>query len=297
MLILSKSEIDEIRKEYCEYCGLPAPIEGYQHIHHIHHRGSGGKDIAENLMQLCPECHAKAHAGEIKLWEQIVIVANREGKTPEEICEAIDLLADKLLPQNYKLKSPGNPFGDRTLDDVLQIYFQCEEVEGNSMWAKATILAAMQDSGLKVKNISALCGCSPAAIRERIRTYRAFPDETMRAIDKSFTHHRLAAKTKKPAQWIDLVCEMDLSTRQLKEAIEAEGQGETIKKDVLLEKAERTVRMVKEVLIEQCEAAGWLQKELENILRRRDADEGTNEVLCITPDPPCNNSEVYQCSA
>jgi 5-methylcytosine-specific restriction endonuclease McrA len=45
----------------CEVCGVIATD-----IHHILYKSQGGKDIIENLIGLCRECHNKAHANEIK---------------------------------------------------------------------------------------------------------------------------------------------------------------------------------------------------------------------------------------
>ena len=44
---------------YCEKCHTKAVD-----IHHIHGRGKG-KDIIENLMALCRDCHNMVHAGKI----------------------------------------------------------------------------------------------------------------------------------------------------------------------------------------------------------------------------------------
>lgn len=45
----------------CEVCGKRA-----QDIHHIHGRGKG-KDVIENLMAVCRDCHKAAH-GEAKTY-------------------------------------------------------------------------------------------------------------------------------------------------------------------------------------------------------------------------------------
>jgi len=48
------------RKAFCQICGEPA-----KHNHHIFTRGSYGPDAKWNLICLCPECHNKAHSGNI----------------------------------------------------------------------------------------------------------------------------------------------------------------------------------------------------------------------------------------
>jgi 5-methylcytosine-specific restriction endonuclease McrA len=40
----------------CEYCSSPA-ID----IHHLIFKSQGGKDVIENLIALCRDCHNKAH--------------------------------------------------------------------------------------------------------------------------------------------------------------------------------------------------------------------------------------------
>lgn len=72
--------IKAMRKPYCERCGRAASIEP----HHVFTVGSGGKDIAENLVQLCTDCHIAAHAGGIEREELLGIIAEREGVDADE---------------------------------------------------------------------------------------------------------------------------------------------------------------------------------------------------------------------
>lgn len=59
--IVDKGAIREARRERCEYCGGTWGLQ----VHHIKSRGSGGDDVAENLICLCEVCHTRAHSGEI----------------------------------------------------------------------------------------------------------------------------------------------------------------------------------------------------------------------------------------
>ncbi|WP_054697647.1 HNH endonuclease signature motif containing protein [Syntrophomonas palmitatica] len=237
--------------------------------HHVRPRGwnkDRNLDIKEDLICLCPECHTKTHSGNIPRWSLIEIIARREGKTPTEICEIIGLLVNNTLPKDYIFTEEKNLFFGKNLEEVLQVYCNCDEAEETAKWLKAEVLTAMVDMKIKVTEISSLVGCSPASVRESIKTFRAFPEPHMRALDKSFTHHRIAAKTTNPQKWMDVACIQALSTRQLREAILAETNNNTIIKDANQEKAERALRMIKEVLNAGEAPAVWLKGQMYNIL-------------------------------
>lgn len=78
--VKDRKMIKAMRKDYCERCGAYANIEP----HHVFTVGSGGGDIAMNLVQLCTSCHIGAHDGSIKRDELLAIVARREGVTYED---------------------------------------------------------------------------------------------------------------------------------------------------------------------------------------------------------------------
>jgi len=258
----------EEKIEYCEYCGN-ATESMAKHTHHIKSRGSRGKNVElkENRIVLCAECHTKAHAGNIGRWELIVIVAEREGKTPEQICEIIGLMVDKFLPKDYVIDAPHSKFNGHSLDEVLQAYFSYVEITETTLWERAAILSGMMESGIKQKTLSSLVGCSPATIREQVRTYRAFPEENLRAQDMSFTVHRIASKTQEPQKWIDSACINGYSTRQLEEAIKLETGGEEYQKSADLEKAERAIRIIKEIIEgDNMEAQKVILDEMEELI-------------------------------
>lgn len=78
--VKDRKMIKAMRKDYCERCGVYANIEP----HHVFTVGSGGGDIAMNLVQLCTSCHIGAHSGSVKRDELLAIVARREGTTCED---------------------------------------------------------------------------------------------------------------------------------------------------------------------------------------------------------------------
>lgn len=73
--------INACRLPFCELCGGPADIEP----HHIFTRGAGGRDIQENLIQLCTRCHIMFHNGDIPRDVLLGIVADREHHTVDYI--------------------------------------------------------------------------------------------------------------------------------------------------------------------------------------------------------------------
>ena len=61
----------------CEVCGQPCG----NGPHHITTRGAGGSDVPENLIQLCPSCHSKAHNGLIdKDWLRRIAARREKNK-------------------------------------------------------------------------------------------------------------------------------------------------------------------------------------------------------------------------
>ena len=71
--VRNQATIDNCRRDYCEMCGQPAGNEP----HHIFPRGAGGPDIPENLIQLCPACHRKAHSGVFTKERLLKVVGRR----------------------------------------------------------------------------------------------------------------------------------------------------------------------------------------------------------------------------
>ena len=78
----------QAQKLHCEHCGWRA----YGGAHHIVTRGAGGPDHSYNLIQLCADCHTKAHAGQIDKRDLWNIVARREGVEAQELIDAVNRL-------------------------------------------------------------------------------------------------------------------------------------------------------------------------------------------------------------
>lgn len=227
--------------------------------HHIRTVGSGGSDTKENQIQLCFDCHRAAHDGGIPRHQLVALVARREGKVPQEIYRAIGL----PVPEDCPAQAPAHtPFGGRTLDDLIQLYVSLLESEEDTRWQRAAIVVALVD-GMKIpiRKVSGLLGCSPAQVREMARTWRAFPTPESRAKDLTWYHHRVAATTNDPEGWIDQAAANAWSTRQMQEAVNA-SENQHAEADLALAKAEKAVRMVREVLGSGGAPAQWLASEL-----------------------------------
>ena len=48
-------------KEFCEHCRWTPPAPRMLHAHHVFPISFGGSDTLDNLIVLCPNCHAVAH--------------------------------------------------------------------------------------------------------------------------------------------------------------------------------------------------------------------------------------------
>ena len=59
--------VKEISNGICWLCDQPAPFKDksgkpFLHSHHVEYLANGGKDVIENCIAVCPNCHARIHA-------------------------------------------------------------------------------------------------------------------------------------------------------------------------------------------------------------------------------------------
>lgn len=94
--VKDKKSVKATKKDYCEYVdevtGIRCGKRCYREPHHVESVGSGGPDIEENQIQLCDECHTKAHTacrGYSKKW-LYTIISRRMMKSLEEIINAVE---------------------------------------------------------------------------------------------------------------------------------------------------------------------------------------------------------------
>jgi hypothetical protein len=255
------SVINSIRKPYCELCGSPA--HGWPH--HIKTRGAGGKDVPENLIQLCALCHDKAQQYKIPRRTLIEIVARREGVSVEEIYRKNNWSLDGKLPHEVYVP---NPVAGKTFEEVLELYLFCLENGENSIWDRAAVITVMHDSmGLKPRQIASAIGCSASQVRKMTRVFNVFPREEDRIPYLSFRHHQIAAHTTEPQKWLTAAMDNQWSTRRMQEEIKGSVSPDS-KEDQAWEKAERVLLLAEEVLTTGNEAGDWLQTELKKLIHR-----------------------------
>lgn len=266
--IRDRSVIQAIREEAeyrCEYvdpatglrCGREAPGEP----HHIRTRGAGGGDIRENLIQLCGEHHRAVHDGRLDRHFLIETVAKREGKTVEEIYAILALLP--VEPPAVEAAPP-----EPTLEELIAAYQQLDEQEQEVRWVKGQLLDAMLKAGAKTSWLSSQLGVSPAQIRELVKVYRTFPEESMRIPSLSWYHHRVAANSPDPAKYIALANDEHLSTRELRKRIlEDEGRPDINRQEEEddMKKARKLAEKVELFLAQGGEAAAWLKDRLREL--------------------------------
>jgi hypothetical protein len=105
----------------------------------------------------------------------------------------------------------------------LAVFITLMEAEADSQWAQATWAYAM--TGRYGRRTAALLagdtGLSAGYVRQLVATARAFPTPADRAADLSFSHHRVAAMTTDPAQWITAAAAHQWSVDDLRLAIRA----------------------------------------------------------------------------
>ena len=108
-----------------------------------------------------------------------------------------------------------------SLEAYISRFVELREQETETLWEQAALAHEMTGVfGRKTASIVASeVGLSAAYVRQLISLASAFPDETVRAQDLSFTHHRLAAMTEDPAGWIEQAVANEWSVKDMRQAI------------------------------------------------------------------------------
>lgn len=86
-----KQMVKRIAEGKCQYCGSDAPFmdkqgQPYLEAHHVVRMADGGKDVIENMVAICPNCHRKVHVLED---EKITIVLEKIAKNNKKKLERL----------------------------------------------------------------------------------------------------------------------------------------------------------------------------------------------------------------
>lgn len=254
----------EMRLPYCEYCGHSG---GAFHTHHIHSSGAGGPDIRANKINLCPICHRRAQDYEIKPYELAILVARREKAKVRDVYGAIGLPVPENIEELEELAKTDKET-PKTIEDLISMLIQTEQNSQEIRFLQGEIINELTSRNVKYSFIASQIGKSTAYIRTVHKTFIAFPTEEQRIPTLSWTHHKIAAFTDNPAQWIARAADEEMSTRQLREAILREEDQEAIVEDEnkkALAQAEHVLAKVLEIIEKGGPAAAWLKAELQNL--------------------------------
>ena len=263
----------DMRKDYCEFCGR---THGSFETHHIKTSGSGGPECRANKINLCVECHDKAQTYIIKPWELIIRVALRESAPIDIIYQAIGWpipgnikeLEDKSEELSQSADFASLPY--RPYEEIVAMLIETVEDIDALEFCQGQIMDLMNRMGHSMSSIAAGIGKSVGYVSARIKTYRAFPEDSMRAKDMSWTHHRYAANTDNPPKWIDEAVKNQYSSRELDRAIK-ELPIDKPKTD-WQSKAEKALDDVNAVLSVGGAAARWLMDEISKLVSSQNSN-------------------------
>lgn len=263
MALYEKVSNQEMRQDFCEYCGRTGCVF---ETHHIKTKGSGGGEERANKINLCIECHDKAQTYVVQPWELIVRVAHREKCA---VCD-VYLAIGWPLPENVDelesmLRVPQPMF--EPLENLVSILVSSEETQTELEFFRGRVVDVMVHMGCTLGWIASNIGKSTSYVRQRLVTYRVFPNEDDRARDLSWTHHRIAAMAesdKSPREWIDEAVNNQYSTRQMAQAV----RGDIVEKtpNSWRIKAEKVLGEVNTLLSADDGNALWLCKELQKLI-------------------------------
>ena len=107
-----------------------------------------------------------------------------------------------------------------TYEADLAVFIQLLEGERDNLWAQADWAMHMTATyGRKTAKLLATdTGVSASYVRQIVATAKAFPEES-RALDLSFSHHKIAALTEDPEAWLQRALKGSLSVQELRQAV------------------------------------------------------------------------------
>lgn len=106
-------------------------------------------------------------------------------------------------------------------EEYLARFIELSQAEEATVWAQAEVAYEMTKVfGRKAATkLAADIGRTATHIRSLVSTYKAFPTPESRAQDLSFTHHKTAAVTEDPQEWLNQAVANQWSVKDMKETI------------------------------------------------------------------------------
>ncbi len=141
-------------------------------------------------------------------------------------------------------------------DSLISEFIDARVASDGALWKQAAIAFYLKNQ-MKVtgKQIASDAGYSGSYISKLIKTFTAFPEETERAMDKSFSLHMVCADTEDPQGWLNLAVAEAYSVRQLKQMI---NEGKPEKSEI--EVAALVWDKVVAILENKGDGADWLRQ-------------------------------------
>ena len=142
-------------------------------------------------------------------------------------------------------------------DEVIGRIIDLRQQQDDKSWeVGALIYYALERMQVKAGQLASETNCSTQHIRDLSKTFGAFPEESERVAELTWTHHKLAARTEEPQKWIQLAAERNLSTREFQKIL----KGEAVKDE--LREAEKLWDKLVRVIEAGGPAAMYLEKRL-----------------------------------
>lgn len=142
-------------------------------------------------------------------------------------------------------------------ETIMQELVNTCEAESDTLWRRAALIyVATERMKIKAGDIAGKIFKSGSHVRQLKQTFAAFPEETDRLAELTFSHHAEAARTDNPKYWLAQAADHSWSVRELRRA----AKGETVK-DVLRE-AETAWNKVLKIIEGGGPAGAWLEQQV-----------------------------------
>lgn len=143
-------------------------------------------------------------------------------------------------------------------DQLISEFISARAESDNFIWKQAAIAFFLREHmQVPANTVAGDVGYSSRYISSLVKAFNAFPEESDRAMDMSFSHHLLAAGTDDPVHWLDLACKEAWSVREMQRAINGE-QPETDP----LEKAQRAWNKIISILEDGDDASDYIKEQI-----------------------------------